>query len=886
MKKRKKENNNGIAICDSIVMSVKTKKQDRRRLESVLIAVIGFAAPILAFFSMFEFDIEPAPLIAASILFSLFYITVSIIGKKGLWAYLGSVILFIALSARYLDDISLGFKYAYNTIYKTSFHTKIEYYKFLRYGLEEEKLKIFFIFAVWLLAIVIYYFTISKPNVVMPLIVTFPIIEVGLYNGVEISVFYAVLSVAYWLAMLTISAIDIGEYSGGNCGFVRKDNLFYPKRNMRFKVTEKCALNVIGCIMAISAITMLSINIFGYERSDSLNKKRRDISEALSQFTVDDLAKSIDRITSAFGFDIDYSDHRLGNLDHIRYKNITDIVVDISSDPKSTLYLRDYNGAVYKDNSWYDLSEKAYDDDVFSSFQKYGIYPQEFPFIFSQIGGFCAPINISVEPKHQISGIPAPYGTAYPSDAVFNKDMTVSAEKDSKGKYNYNCSIISPDIISDNLMPNEVTVTRNTSLIDDTYWKDAVSDYCIENDLFQNGYNTYSISRPQYINESNIYLVPNYTMTELLENDYRDFVYKNYLAVPETSDMKAVRDEYSDILESADTGTAADKLKILTALRDKITSDTEYSLSPGKTPGNRDFVNYFLLENKKGYCVHYATAGVMLARMAGIPARYATGYIIVKDDFGSDALNNDGSYTIEVKDNRSHAWAEVYIDGCGWIPFEFTSGYIGDSITPPVTTTSAKTTTVTTKAESTATTSTRTTAKSSSRVTTQETTQTVTTKAVNRNAADTHKNNTIPPAVKSILYPAAAVLLIVLMIAVRRAVIIVIRRKRFTEGPPRRRSEYIYEYTEKLLALLKLRNESGCYSEFTENVENHIGGSFIEHGAFKRFMQISLRSGFGNTPPTNDELGESVRFADELSKKIYDSSGYLKKLYIKYILVL
>ena len=885
MKKRKKENNNGIAICDSIVMSVKTRKHDLRRIESVIIAVIGFAAPIMAFFSMFEFDFEPAPLVAASILFSLFYIGVSLSGKKGLWAYFGSVMLFIALGARNIDDISLGFKFAYNTIYKVSLNTKIEYYKFLRYGAEEEKLTVFFVFAAWLLAIIIYFFTIAKPNIIMPLIATFPLIEVGLYNGVEISVFYAVLVIGYWLAMLTVSAIDIGEYSGGQSGFVRKDNLFYPKRNMRFKVTEKCALNVIGCVLVITAITTMTMHISDYERSDEINKKRRDISEAFSQFTVNDLAKSIDRITSAFGFDMDYSDHQLGNLDHIRYKNITDIVVDISAAPESTLYLRDYNGAVYRDNSWYDLSDKAYSDDVFTYFEKYSIYPQEFPYIFSNIGRIGEPVEISVTPKHQIGDIPAPYGTAYPSDADFNKDMTVSTEKDSTGKYNYNCTLISPDIISEALTSRTQSITRNAENIKDTYWNDAVCDYCIENDLFTAGY-SYNISRPEYSDEADIYLVSNYPMTELLENDYRDFVYKNYLGVPDTSDMKAVREEYADILSSADINTASGKLKTLTALRNKVTSDTEYSLTPGKTPGNRDFVNYFLLENKKGYCVHFATAGVMLARMAGIPARYATGYILVKDDFNNETLNSDGSYTVEVKDNRSHAWAEVYIDGFGWIPFEFTSGYIGDSITPPVTTTKPKTTTVTTKANTATTTLTKTTAKRSTRTTEQDTTQTMTTAAVKKSAANTHDKTPLSPAVKSILYSAAAVLIAVVIIAVRRTLIIVIRKKHFTEGPPRRRIEYIYEYTEKLLSLLELRNEDGRYNEFAENVENHIGGSFIEHGSFKRFMQISLRSGFGNTPPTNGELNESAGFAEKLSKKIYSNSGYLRKLYIRYILVL
>ena len=187
-------------------------------------------------------------------------------------------------------------------------------------------------------------------------------------------------------------------------------------------------------------------------------------------------------------------------------------------------------------------------------------------------------------------------------------------------------------------------------------------------------------------------------MSEMLEKNYREFAYENYLEVPDTEAMREVRSAYADILGDGNFTYAQDKLAVLMNIRQKMAETSEYSLRPGKTPANRDFVNYFLLENHKGYCIHYATSGVILARMAGIPARYATGYVIVGDDFKEENKNPDGTYTIDIKDNRSHAWAEVYINGFGWMPFEFTAGYSNTSVQPeaPVTTTadSSSTTTV------------------------------------------------------------------------------------------------------------------------------------------------------------------------------------------------
>lgn len=87
--------------------------------------------------------------------------------------------------------------------------------------------------------------------------------------------------------------------------------------------------------------------------------------------------------------------------------------------------------------------------------------------------------------------------------------------------------------------------------------------------------------------------------------------------------------------------------------------DFVYSLSYKKPEGYN--MEYFLTEGKTGICSDYATAMVIMARAAGIPARYAEG-IHLHDP------NENG--VISVSDSDLHAFPELYISGYGWKSFE------------------------------------------------------------------------------------------------------------------------------------------------------------------------------------------------------------------------
>ena len=151
MKRKNIQNNSGIEICDSIVMSVKKKREDLRKPAAVLIAVIGFVSVIMSFLKMFDFRYHSSTLIAAAVILSAFYITTSVIAKRALWFYGASVIVFMAAAYRKIHQISLGFKFIYNIIYSTSFHTEIKYYKLLDKAMERDAVTTLFVFYICLL---------------------------------------------------------------------------------------------------------------------------------------------------------------------------------------------------------------------------------------------------------------------------------------------------------------------------------------------------------------------------------------------------------------------------------------------------------------------------------------------------------------------------------------------------------------------------------------------------------------------------------------------------------------------------------------------------------------------------------------------------------------
>ena len=130
-----------------------------------------------------------------------------------------------------------------------------------------------------------------------------------------------------------------------------------------------------------------------------------------------------------------------------------------------------------------------------------------------------------------------------------------------------------------------------------------------------------------------------------------DEIYINYTGLPENLPKRVV-DLAFELIEKAEN----DIDKALTISR--FLRNYPYTTTPGDTPENRDFVDYFLFDLQEGYCTYFATAFVVMCRAVGIPARYAEGYV-------TPPVKNDNDI-YEVTNRQGHAWAEIYLEGYGW----------------------------------------------------------------------------------------------------------------------------------------------------------------------------------------------------------------------------
>lgn len=97
--------------------------------------------------------------------------------------------------------------------------------------------------------------------------------------------------------------------------------------------------------------------------------------------------------------------------------------------------------------------------------------------------------------------------------------------------------------------------------------------------------------------------------------------------------------------------------RVIAATRFFLDARLAYTLSP--PPLGLNTADEFLFETQRGFCEHFASAYVILMRAAGIPARVVTGY--------QGGEINPVDQTLVVRQSDAHAWAEIWMDGRGWV---------------------------------------------------------------------------------------------------------------------------------------------------------------------------------------------------------------------------
>lgn len=624
------------------------------------------------------------------------------------------------------------------------------------------------------------------------------------------------------------------------------------------------------CLLALMIFFILKLFIpkEQYSELTQLNDMKTKVQNTFATVSIEDFSE---KFTDIHLFEFEAASGglkggKLGNIGKVSYNGTIELSVTASKlSLRKGIYLKGYVGCEYKGDSWaghsnedksrYELLQRSIPPSTFAPINqtnqllKLAIQNPEIKW-----GKFL------LKPESDMI-----YNNEAPDYSVYNGSMSVTYEEANK-------KFIYAPYYTDYGLLDQV------SYMDDLYTApgEQRGDYTF--DYFYN-------VNPGESEDTLLQAIKN---TEYAQNEYyyRNYVYDVYTRLPEKGLSRLKKDFYKNN-DSIRNMSLKQKMDYV---MDYLSKNTQYTLEPGKLPKGKDFVEYFLYENRKGYCSHYASAAVLMLRDMGIPARYVEGYVIRDkktmpternlSQFGTFYVDGNmftqetDAENVTVHDYDAHAWVEVYMDGCGWIPMEFTPG----------STISYNTAAIDEFSEGG-----RFVIKKDNRVQPSMAPLIPTQPAINQEQNKQNSLSQTPEDLKTeaernaklnigfliafllLSFTAAAVLIIILMR----------QRSRIRyEKNINKKVIYLYTVTEKLLNCVKgLPVRKARLEEYEEYIREN--SRFTNPEQFHTFMETVKKARFGKDSINSMELKLVEEFYRQLYNKVYTELPIYKKLRIK-----
>ncbi len=492
-------------------------------------------------------------------------------------------------------------------------------------------------------------------SLALTFLVTFLPLQVAFYIDIVPQLHYLVMLIAVYISVAVL----------GRSGHFTLPYRHDKTQHFEYKATRKknsfTYLASSGGMLSVTIYSLIIASLFMLIASSAFSKdfdghlvsnKVKDKTDQLVKTVVQGgLASLLDRYSSKGGL----AKGRLGGVGTVRPDYETDFYVQLPTDASSPVYLKSYTGVYYNDTYTY-FHPYSDPDNI------------KFPMLTEEqlkVADILAPSlntqtecyermhieNIDADTEYDLS----PYYTFY-SDS--NREQTRKGYSKYLGAYAAANYADSYDLLE---------------------YKDAVKKADPERNLARVGgrYDAYDLLFTPYDAETEIHINPN------IYPEYEELVSNVYLQVPEGLEeaIDAFIDE-ADLWDLRD-----DPVKLTTELKQYFYDNFSYTMAPGMTPLGRDMVEYFLTEQRRGYCVHFAASTALILRRLGIPSRFIEGYYIspsdimdaapVTDDLegwvgGRDANMEQAVVEVDVNDGSAHAWTEFYMYGYGWIPYDTT----------------------------------------------------------------------------------------------------------------------------------------------------------------------------------------------------------------------
>lgn len=480
------------------------------------------------------------------------------------------------------------------------------------------------------------------------LLLTFPFLQLSIYIEKFPSTIYLIL-----LLFSYVATGILGRSRHFELPLKKKKRKFFKiKKNIRKKtITHSYVAK--GSILRDMTILFLIFSIIFSVLSYSMltnNKAQAKVSNALKSntdlyvknFVMSGFSGLFDRYQATGGI----SNGKLGGVSSVRPDLQTDLKVTLVPYTTDTIYLKAYVGAIYTGDSWEPTKlpmslGKVFQDD-FNSFLNFSETMEA-----KRLIALREKNTDNLHAKMKIENIDAaellylPYYT----DSITGNIQEVTP--------------LTGYLMHGNTMEVSYYPPKNTGLATGTLTIPSVENAADDFPLNVTPEEELYADLTQSMNITNL----------------------DYITIPPalSQTLLKIKDEIGTVFP-------LEQQAIL--IQQYLAENYTYSSSPGITPRNADFANYFLTANKKGYCAHFATAATLIFRSYGYPARYVEGYVISPtnlangevisseryEDYisGKNPLNYNDVLEVSISDANAHAWVEVYKEGFGWIPIEAT----------------------------------------------------------------------------------------------------------------------------------------------------------------------------------------------------------------------